>query len=300
MPVVGFMSADDSESSPVIEPFRQGLRETGFIEGRNVGIEFRLSGLQYDRLPAMAADLVRRKVAVIVAVGATPVQVAAKAATTTIPIVFSTGSDPIKVGLVESLSRPGGNATGVTNLNAELMTKRLEFLHEMVPAARIVGALVNPNNSNSVALSRELAASASSLGVQLTILHASKEGDFDSVFLALRRAGAGALMILGDALFVYRSERLGALTLHHGVPAIFQFRPFAAAGGLMSYGTSNTADISRLVGIYTGRILKGEKPANLPVQQVSKVELIINFKTAAALGLSVPLTLRGRADEVIE
>src|SRR5262245_22858257 len=186
------------------EAFRQGLREMGYIEGRNVAIDFRLAGLQYDQLPTVAADFVRRKVAVIVASGATPVQLAAKAATTTIPIVFSTGSDPVKIGLVESLSRPGGNITGVTNLNAELMAKRLELLHEMIPAVRTIAALVNPNNSNSVAISNDLALAAGTLGIQLHILHASAEGDFEGVFSAVRQAGAGALVILGDALFVSR------------------------------------------------------------------------------------------------
>ena len=301
MPVIGFLSVGAPDRlADVTRGLNQGLNEAGFFDGRNVVIDYRLGpDDQYDRLPAMAADLVRRRVAVIVAVGALPNALAAKAATSTIPIVFSIGGDPVQLGLVASLARPGGNLTGATNLNTELLPKRLELLHEVVPTAANIALLVNPTNPAAERQSRDLQAAARALGLQLHVLKASTEHDFDTTFATLARLRADGLVIAGDGLFVNRSEQLGALARRHAVPAIFQFRDFAAAGGLMSYGSSR-GEQTRLIGAYAGRILKGEKPADLPVQQTANVELILNLKTAKALGLTVPLTLLGRADEVIE
>jgi putative ABC transport system substrate-binding protein len=251
-------------------------------------------------LPALAADLVRRQVSVIAVPESTPGALAAKAATATTPIVFYIGADPIAVGLVASLSRPGGNVTGVTSLNLEVVPKRLELLHELVPTATIIALLINPTNPTVAETeSRDAQTAARTLGLQLHVLHASTESNFDTVFATLAQLRAGALVIGPDAFFNARSEQLAALALRHTVPAIYQFREFAAAGGLMSYGTGIT-DVHRQVGIYTGRLLRGESPADLPVQQATKIELIINLKTARALGLTVPLSLLGRADEVIE
>jgi putative ABC transport system substrate-binding protein len=246
----------------------------------------------------MAADLVRRQVGVIAAFGGTAGVLAAKAATTTIPIVFTTGGDPVELGLVSSLNRPGGNLTGVTALNV-VWPKRLELLHELVPMERIIALLVNPTNPNAETLSRDVQAAALILGLQIHVLHASTERDFDTAFATLVQLGAGGLVIAADGFFIGRSEQLAAQALRHAVPTIFAYREFAAAGGLMSYGGSITDD-HRLAGVYTGRILKGEKPADLPVQQTTKVELIINMKAAKAFGLTLPITLLGRADEVIE
>jgi putative ABC transport system substrate-binding protein len=296
LPVVALLNGDLPDAAPMVAGFRQGLKETGYVDGQNVAIEYRSAA--YDRLPALAADLVRRQVTVIAA-GGIPAALAAKAATTTIPIVFSVAGDPVEFGLVASLNRPGGNLTGGSTLSVDLGSKRLELLHELVPAATIIGLLVNPTNPNAEILSRDAQAAARILGLQLHVLHASNEGDFGTVFATLVQLRAGALVISNAGLFNSRSEQLGALTVRHAVPAIFQFREFAAAGGLMSYG-GGIAESFRLVGSYTGRILKGEKPADLPVQLATKVELIINLKTAKALGLTVPLTLLGRADEVIE
>ena len=300
MPVIGFLSsALPDRDAGRLRAFRQGLAETGYVEGRNVAIEYRWAEEQNDRLPALAADLIRRQVAVIATAGDVLGAVAAKAATTTIPIVFTTGRDPVEIGLVPSLNRPGGNLTGVATLGAELEPKRVELLHEAIPAATIVGALVNPASRNAEFLSRDLRAAARILGLELHVLNAVTEGDFDSVFADLVRLRAGGLVIATDALFISRSEQVAALALRHAVPAIFQFRAFAAAGGLMSYGGS-LADLYHRSGVYTGRVLNGEKPGDLPVQQSTKAELIINLKTAKALGITFPLPLLGRADEVIE
>jgi ABC-type uncharacterized transport system substrate-binding protein len=301
MPVIGYLG---SESPDVfagrLRAFRQGLSETGYVEGKNVAIEYRWAENQYDRFPALMADLVRREVTVIVAVTGTPPALAAKAATATIPIVFVTAGDPVALGLVGSLNRPGGNLTGVATLTVELGPKQLEVLRELVPTATIIALLVNPTNpTNAETLSRDLQAAARTLGLQLHVLHASTERDFDAVFASLPRLRAGALVIGSDPFFNSRSQQLAALALRYAIPTMYPFREYAMAGGLISYGNS-FADAHRQVGIYTGNILKGEKPGNLPVQQSTKVELIINLKTANALGLTVPLSLLGRADEVIE
>jgi putative tryptophan/tyrosine transport system substrate-binding protein len=300
MPVIGFLdSKSPDDSAHMVAAFRRGLNGSTFIEGQNVAIEFRWAQGQYDQLPALAADLVRRRVDVIAATGG-PAALAAKAASATIPIVFRIAADPIAAGLVASLSRPGGNVTGVTSLNLEVGPKRLEFLHELVPSATIMAALVNPTNpSNAEILSRDLQATARLLGLQLHLLHASSDADIDAVFATLTELRAGGLVIGTDALFTSRDEKLAALALRYRIPTIYQWREFVAAGGLMSYGGS-FADSYRLAGVYTGRILKGEKPADLPVQQATKLELFINLKTAKALGITVPPTLLARADEVIE
>jgi putative tryptophan/tyrosine transport system substrate-binding protein len=301
MPVVGVLSAEwPDQFTDRLRAFHEGLRETGYIDGRNLAIEYRWAEGRNDRLPALAAELVRRQVAVIVTAGSTPATLAASAATTTMPIVFYLGADPVEAGLVTSLSRPGGNLTGVVTLNVEVAPKRLELLHELIPTATIIGALVNPTNPVlAKTLTRNLQTAAQTLGVQLHVLHASSERDFDTVFASLVQLRAGGLVIGADALFNSRSEQLAALTIRHAVPAIYQFREFVSAGGLMSYGTT-VVDTYRPLGVYTGRILKGEKPADLAVQQATKLELIINMKTAKALGVTVPLPLIGRADEVIE
>jgi putative ABC transport system substrate-binding protein len=264
-----------------------------------VTIEYRWAEGHYDRLPALATDLARRQVAVIAATSL-PATLAAQAATTTIPIVFETAADPVKLGLVAGLSRPGGNITGVTQTNEEVAPKRLELLHELLPTVRVMGLLVNPADPVlTEPQARGALSVANTLGLELHVLNASTEGDFDAVFAKLTQLRAGGLVIGGDAFFTSHIERLAALTVEHAVPAVYQWREFAAAGGLMSYGASIT-DTHRLVGIYTGRILKGDKPADLPVQQATKIELYINLKTAKALGLTIPLSLLGRADEVIE
>jgi putative tryptophan/tyrosine transport system substrate-binding protein len=299
MPVVGFLnSRGPGDDQYLLAAFRQGLKEAGFVEGQNVAIEYRWAEGQYDRLPALAADLVHRQVAVIAANGLAART--AKTATTTIPIVFVAGFDPVEVGLVASLNQPGGNITGVSVLDVELGPKRLELLHELVPTANGMAVLVNPTDpARAETISRGLQAASSTLGLQLHVLHASTDHDFDTVFASLAQLKAGGLVIGGEPFFNSRSEQLGALTSRHAMPAIHELPEFAAAGGLMSYGGSLT-DAYRLVGVYTGRILKGEKPIDLPVQQYTKIELIINLKTAKALGLNIPLALLTRADEVIE
>jgi putative ABC transport system substrate-binding protein len=301
MPVAGFLSSTSPHLyEHRLRPFRQGLKEAGYVEGENVEIDYRWAEGQHDRLPALAAQLVQRRVAVIVAAGGTPSALAAKAATATIPIVFGVAVDPVEVGLVASLSRPGSNVTGVTNLNVEVGPKRLELLRELLPSVAVVALLVNPA-SPAIAepFVRGMQAAARTLGLQLHVLHASTEGDFDTVFATLVQLRAGALVLGPDVFFNARSEQLAALTVRHAVPAIFQYRQYVAAGGLLSYGTAEK-EYYRLVGVYTGRILKGANPADLPIEQPIKFELVINLKTAKALGLTVPLTLQARADEVIE
>src|SRR5450759_3216118 len=301
MPVVGFLgSASPDQYAIRMRAFRQGLKEAGYVEGQNVAIEYRWAEGQNNRLPVLAAELVQRQVAVIVAGGGTASAVAAKAATATMPIVFAVAVDPVKIGLVLSLNRPGGNLTGITDLNAEMGPKRLELLRELIPTATIIALLVNPTNPIlAETFTRALKAAASTLGLQLHVLQASTERDFDPVFAALVQLRADALVIMPDNFFNARSEQLAALTLRHAVPAIYEYRPFVAAGGLISYGSDET-EYYRLVGIYAGKILKGEKPVDLPVVQSTKVGLMIHLKTAKALGINVPITLIGRADEVIE
>jgi putative ABC transport system substrate-binding protein len=299
IPVIGFLnSASPGGYAPFVAAFHQGLKETGFVEGQNVAVEYRWAEGQYDRVPAMAAELVRRQVAVIVA--NTPGNLAAKAATTTIPIVFTIANDPVQVGLVASLARPGGNVTGATQLNVQVASKLLELAHKLVPTATVIAVLVNPTNPNTEALVRDLQAAARILGVQLHILHASAERDFDTVFALLGQLRAGALVISSiDPFFQSRSEQLAAFALRHAVSAVSFDREFVAAGGLMSYAGS-APDTYRTAGVYAGRILKGEKPSDLPVQQSTKLELAINLKTAKALGLTIPETLLATADEVIQ
>jgi ABC-type uncharacterized transport system substrate-binding protein len=299
LPVIGFLHAASFSQGyvPVVAAFLEGLKENGYFEGQNVAIEYRWAEDRYDRLPALAADLVQRRVTAIFA-GASPAAHAAKTATATIPIVFSTAFDPIATGLVQSLARPGGNVTGVTDLNAEVGPKRLEVLHEAVPQAAIIAALINPDSPGAETLSGDLQAAARALRIELHILHISAERDFDAVFATLIRLRAGGLVIGADAFFNNHVEQIASLALRHALPAVYS-RDFAMAGGLISYGGTLT-DMYRLGGVYTGRILKGEKPADLPVQQVTAVRLSINMKTAKALGLTIPLPLLGRADEVIE
>lgn len=298
-PVIGFLNSGKSAAhADNLSAFRQGLNETGYFEGQNVTIEYRWAEDQYDRLPAMATDLVRQRVAVIAAT-TTPVPPVAKKATTAIPIVFVTGADPIKAGLVASLNRPSGNVTGVTALAEEVGPKRLELLRDVVPSARTIVLLFNPADRSAETQAKTIQAAATDLGLKVHTLHASTANDFESVFTDIARLRAGALLISADPFFTSHSKELAELTVRHSVPAIFRFREFAAAGGLMSYGSSLT-DAYRLAGVYTGRILKGEKPAGLPVQQSTKVELFINLKTAKAFKLTIPPALLARADEVIE
>jgi putative ABC transport system substrate-binding protein len=300
MPVIGFLNAESAKGYALpLAAFLKGLAETGYVDGRNVAIEYRWAEGQNDRLPAMAADLVHRQVAVIAAT-TTPAARAAKAATATIPIVFESATDPVRFGLVASLSRPGGNVTGVTQTNAQVAPKLLQMLHEMLPSARIIGLMVNPAGGDlATDQVKDFLSAAQTLGVELHILNASTNGDIDAAFASLNELRAGGLVISTDPFFTSRSEQLAMLAASHAVPAAYKGREFAAAGGLFSYGT-DIVDTFRLAGIYTGRILKGEKPADLPVQQATKVELIINLKTAKALGINVPNTLIGRADELIE
>jgi putative ABC transport system substrate-binding protein len=300
MPTVGVLGATSAEGfAAQLAAFRHGFAEAGFVEGRDVVIEYRWADDRYERLPELAADLVMRQVSVIATMGGNAASIAAKAATSTIPVVFHGSMDPVRAGFAATLNRPGGNLTGVVSLNLETGQKRLELIHELVPTANTIGLLHNPTNSAADMQSKDLQAAAGTLGVKLHVVYASTQGEFEAAFAGLKQLGAGALVIGTDGFLVSRSEQLAAMTLRHAIPAIFQYRAFAKAGGLMSYGGSVT-DSYRLSGVYTGRILKGEKPADLPVQQATKIELIINLKTAKALGLTVPLPLIGRADEVIE
>ena len=301
MPVIGLLG---SESPSVwtrhLRAFHEGLREQGYIDGRNVAIEYRWADGRNDQLPALAAELVRRRVTVIAAPGSTPSTLAAKAATSTIPIVFWIGSDPIELGIVANMNRPEGNLTGVTTLNHKLVAKRVELVYEVVLGTRSIALLVNPTSPNLAKTAIEDAqAAAGRFSLELHVLNASTEADFDAVFAKLVQLHVGGLVIGTDAFFTSRLEKLAALALRHGVPAVYHFREFAAAGGLISYGGS-IADAFRETGVYTGRMLKGEKPANLPIQQVTKVDLYVNLRTAKVLGINVPNTLIARADEVIE
>jgi ABC-type uncharacterized transport system substrate-binding protein len=300
MPVIGLLSSATPEGhAPFIVAFRQGLQAVGYVEGQNVAIDYRWAEHHSERLSVLAADLVRRKVAVIAALSGIPAALPAKAATTTIPIVFVMGDDPVKAGFVTSLSRPGGNLTGVATLSMGLAPKRLELLHELMPTATSMALLVNPTNPNAEAVASDLQAAARTLGLQMHLLHASSERDIDTAFATLVQLRASGLVISSDAFFTSRRDQLAALAVRHGVPTVYQFREFVVAGGLMSYGGSLT-DAYRLAGVYTGRILKGEKPADLPVQQSTKIELFINLRTAKAFGLTMPPSLLVLADEVIQ
>ena len=300
LPVIGFLNSSSPDGyAPMASAFRQGLKETGYVDGHNVAIEYRWAEGRNDRLPSFVADLVQRKVNVIAAT-TTAAALAAKAATTTIPIVFETTADPVQLGLVASLNLPGGNVTGVTQTNMEIAPKRLELLHELVPTASVMALLVNPTDpALAESATKELQEAASILGLKLHVMQASTDRDFDAVFAKLIQLRAGGLVIGSDPFFTSRSQQLAKLTVDHAVPAVYQFREFAVAGGLLSYGAAIT-DAYRLAGNYTGRVLRGDKPADLPVQQATKIEMIINLKTAKALGLNVPNPLIGRADELIE
>ena len=299
MPVVGVLNATSSVGyARQLAAFRQGLNEVGYVEGRNVAIEYRSADGQYERLPVLAADLVRSQVSVIATIGGIPSALAAKSATTTIPIVFQMGVDPVEMGLIASLSRPGGNITGVVNLNLEVGPKRLQMLHELVPIATKIAVLVNPTNPNREIVLKEMQAAARTLGVELDVLRASTEREIDEVFASLVQSRSSALLINPDPFFNSRMGKLVALTIKHAMPTISN-REFVAAGGLIGYGASLT-DAHRLAGVYTGRVLAGAKPADLPVQQSTRVELVINLKMAKMLGITFPAGLLVRADEVIE
>jgi putative tryptophan/tyrosine transport system substrate-binding protein len=300
LPVIGFLNGQSADTlKHVLEAFRQGLDQIGYAEGRNVLIDYRWANGQDDRLPALAEDLVQRRVAVIAATGGDPVSLAAKRATTTLPIVFTIGGDPVALGLVASLNRPGGNITGITQITTMLDPKRLEALHELMPNVAVVAVLRNPNNANAEAQVPALEAAARTMGLGLYFLTATTEHEIDAAFAAVAERRIGAMVVASDPFFNNRRQQMVALATQLALPAIFHQREFALAGGLMSYGTSVT-DMYRQAAIYTGRILKGEKAADLPIQQATKVELVINMKTARMLGLTFPITLLGRADEVIE
>ena len=301
LPVVGLLGSESPQLwASRMRAFRDGLGEMGYVDGRNVVIDYRWAEGRNDRLPVLAAELVRRRPAVIVAPGSTPATLAARAATATIPIVFWIGSDPIELGIVANMNRPEGNLTGVTTLNHKLVAKRLELLHDVVPAAKSLALLVNPTSPDLTASAiRDAQAAAGSLSLELHVLEASTEAGLDAAFARLGELRSGGLVIGTDAFFTSRLERLAELALRHGVPAVYHFREFTAAGGLLSYGGSIT-DAFRETGVYTGRILRGEKPANLPVQQVTKVDLYVNAKTARSLGITVPGALVARANEVLE
>jgi putative tryptophan/tyrosine transport system substrate-binding protein len=298
--VIGWLGSESREGEDFrVIPFKQGLRESGYVEGRNLAIEYRWADRQYDRLSALATDLVRQQVNVI-ATGGLPSTLAAKAATATIPIVFQFAGDPVEIGVVASLNRPGGNLTGVTSLNVEVAPKQLELIRTVIPGATAIALLVNPSNPlQAERATKDVQGAAQKLGLRLHILQAATERDFDTVFAALEQLRPDALVIGPDSLFTSLRERLGALTVRHSMPAICPYREFTLAGGLMSYGT-DTTNMFRLVGAYAARVLKGEKPADLPVQQVTKLDLVINTQTAKALGLTIPETLLATADEVIQ
>src|SRR5262245_39852406 len=298
MPVIGFLESASPDTDR-LRAFRQGLKDAGYVEGENVAIEYRWAQGQFDRLSALATDLVRRRVDVIVASGGTAPAFAAKAATTTIPIVITVSEDPVRLGLVASLARPGGNLTGINFLSSELTAKRLEFLRDLVPAAKHVAVLVNPANKLSETTLRAVEIAARAIGLQIHVLNASTSGEINAAFATFARERPDALFVGGDSFFNSRRVQLAILAAHHAMPATYQGRQYAEAGGLMSYG-SNLSDAYRQVGVYVGRILKGAKPADLPVVQASKFELVINAETARTLGLEVPATLLARADEVIE
>jgi putative tryptophan/tyrosine transport system substrate-binding protein len=300
MPVIGFLhSLRDEPARQFTVPFRQGLGEVGYVEGRNVAIEYRFADGQYDRLPALAADLVRRQVAVIVTGGGVPSAVAATAATATIPIVFTSGLDPVQLGLVPNLNRPGGNVTGVSYFAVELGSKRLELLREIVGQFTIIALLVNPKNPNAPTNMRGFKAAAGAIGQQLIAVAASTEREVDAAFATVLQQHAGALIVASDPFFVSQRDQLVALAARHELPTIYELREFAVAGGLISYGTK-ILEVYRQGGIYAGRILNGEKPGDLPVMQPARLEMVINLKAAKALGLTVPETLLATADEVIQ
>jgi len=298
MPVIGFLESASPDADR-LRAFRQGLKDTGYVEGENVAIEYRWAEGQFDRLSALAAELVGRRVAVIVASGGTAPAFAAQAATTMIPIVLTVSEDPVRLGLIASLSRPGGNLTGINFLSSELTAKRLELLRELVPAASRVAVLINPANRISETTLREVETAAPAIGMQIRVLNASTSREINAAFATFVRERPDALFVGGDSFFNSRRVQLAILAAHHAMPATYQGRQYAEAGGLMSYG-SNLSDAYRQVGVYVGRILKGAKPADLPVVQASKFELVINAETARTLGLEVPATLLARADEVIE
>jgi len=301
MPVIGLLAVASPDANAIrLRAFREGLRTAGYVEGQNVKIDYRWAEAHTGRLPELAGELVRDRVAVLVAAGGTASALAAKAATGEIPIVFGVGVDPVELGLVASLNRPGGNITGVTSLNIEVAPKRLELLHELLPSVTSMGLPVNPAvPAIAEPVARVSQAAAQGLGLQLHVVRASSDRDFEAIFEQLVQAHVGALAISPDNFFTAHSQQLAKLTVRHAMPAVYEFREFAAAGGLMSYGSSEP-EYYRLVGIYAGRVLKGDKPADLPVQQSTKVELFLNLKTAKALGITVPLPLSGRADEIFE
>jgi putative tryptophan/tyrosine transport system substrate-binding protein len=299
-PVIGYLHiASPGPFAPFVGAFRQGLREAGYVEGQNLAIEYRWAEGRYDRLPAMAAELVGRQVSLIAAQGGAAAAAAAQEATGAIPIVFSMGGDPVKEGIVASLSRPGGNVTGISVLTTQLAAKRLEIMREVVPKADVIAMLVNPTNMTNLEQLRDSQEAGRALGLRIHVLEASSASDFDPAFAAITRMRIGALVVGAEAYFHSQRERIVALAMRHAIPTIYEWREFADAGGLMSYGT-DLAEGYRLVGVYAGRILKGAKPAELPVMQATKVQFVVNLKTAKALGLTVPLPLLGRADEVIE
>ncbi len=298
MPVIGYLGSGVATST-VADMFRRGLSEIGYVEGVNVAIEFRFARGRYDRLPALAADLVQRQVSVLVASGGVQTALAAKSATATIPIVFGHGSDPVRFGLVASLNRPGGNITGVAYLSTDLESKRLGLLYELVPQATLIAVLVNPTNANTQNQSKELKEAARTLGLRLQFVNSSSKGEFDTAFATIAQTRAGTLLVAGDPYYFNRRKQLIALAIRHAIPTIYDFRAYAEAGGLTSYGT-DLANAYRHIGLYAGRILKGEKPSDLPVMLSTKFEFVINLKAAKAIGLAIAPMLLARADDVIE